>query len=29
MVQPGHIGATKHEPRFFYIIDTFEVQFGT
>jgi len=28
MVQPGHVGATKNEPGFFYIIDSFEVQFG-
>ena len=28
MVQPGEIGATKHEPGFFYIIDSFDVQFG-
>jgi|GEM_PF-968576 len=28
MVEPGHIGATKNEAGFFYIIDTFEVQFG-
>ena len=28
MVQPGEVGATKHEPGFFYIIDSFEVQFG-
>jgi len=28
MVQPGEIGATKNEPGFFYIIDSFEVQFG-
>jgi len=29
MVQPWHIGATRNEPAFFYIIDAFEVQFGT
>jgi len=28
MVQPGEIGATKNEPGFLYIIDSFEVQFG-
>ncbi|MGC9445036.1 MAG: hypothetical protein ACP5E9_08965, partial [Candidatus Methanospirareceae archaeon] len=28
MVEPGHVGATKNEPGFFYIIDTFEVQYG-
>lgn len=28
MVQPGEIGATKNEPGFFYIIDSFEAQFG-
>ena len=28
MVQPGEVGATKHEPGFFYIIDSFDVQFG-
>jgi hypothetical protein len=28
MVEPGHVGATKNEAGFFYIIDTFEVQFG-
>ena len=28
MVQPGQVGATKNEPGFFYIIDSFDVQFG-
>jgi hypothetical protein len=28
MVQPGHVGATRNEPGFLYILDSFEVQFG-
>ena len=29
MVQKGEVGASKNEPGFFYIIDRFDVEFGT
>ncbi|MEA1957620.1 MAG: hypothetical protein U9N01_04615 [Euryarchaeota archaeon] len=29
MVQPGDIGATKKEPGFLYIVDRFDVEYGT
>jgi hypothetical protein len=29
MVQEGKVGATRNEPGFFYIIDRFDVEFGT